>query len=153
MHSCGVCLVVPVLFAFCIHPVLFFRASENSLSNMCFLGIIPDLFSLTVIVRYAHMSSASLQILMGSTSIVLPSISTITMMYLFNRCECVGNCPIWLEKTVFLTLYMLVYMSCTLLPHSVYVLGTSRRVRLGLVDLTFFLDWFICPFGVLLVSG
>ena len=154
MHFCSVCLVVPALVAFFIHPVLFivFRNSDTSLSNMCFLVIIPDLRSLSIIFQYARMSSSSLQFLMGLTSIALLSISAITMIYLFPCCECVGNCPIWSNNTAFLTLYTLAYTSCTLCPCSVHFLGTSRGVRLGLLDLTFFLDWFRCTFGVSLVS-
>ena len=90
---------------------------------------------------------------MGSTIIALLLISTIAMMYLLPRFERVGNCPFWSDKTVFLTLYTLVYMSRALCPCSVIVLGTSRGVRLGLVDLTFFLDWFRFHFGFSLVSG
>ena len=74
------------------------------------------------------------------------------MMYLLPCYERVGDCPFCSEKTVFLTSYNLVYTPCTLCPYSVAVLGTSRGVRLGLVDLNFFLDWFKCPFGVSLVS-
>ena len=54
---------------------------------------------------------------------------------------------------MFLTLYMLVYKSCTLRPQSFDELGTSRGVCLGLLDLIFFLVLFICPFGVSVVSG
>ena len=67
---------------------------------------------------------------------------------MFARCERVGNCPVWLENTVFLASYMLVYTSHALCPCSATVLDTLRGLRLGLVDLTFFLDWFRCPFGV-----
>ena len=99
------------------------------------------------------MSYTSLRLLMVFISIALLSISTITMMYLFPRCERVGNFHVWTEKTLFLASYTLVYMSCNLRPRSVAALGTSRGVRLGLAELTFFLDWFRCPFGVSLVSG
>ena len=74
-------------------------------------------------------------------------------MYLFPRSKLVGNCPISSEKTFFLTSYTLVYTSRTLCPCSVTVLGTLRGVRLGFLDLKIFLDWFRCPFGVLLGSG
>ena len=60
------------------------------------------------------------------------------MMYLFPSCKRVGKCPVYPEKTVFLSSYMLLYTLCTFRPRSVAVLSTSRRVRLGLVDLTFF---------------
>ena len=72
---------------------------------------------------------------MGLTSIALLSISTITMVYLLPHCERVGNYPVCLDKSVFLTSYTLVYISCTLCPCSVTVLNTSRGVRSGLVDL------------------
>ena len=62
-----------------------------------------------------------------------------TMMYLFPRCDRVGNFHVWTEKTLFLASYTLVYMSCNLRPRSVGMFGTSRGVSLGLVDLTFFL--------------
>ena len=75
------------------------------------------------------------------------------MMYLLPCCELVGNFPVCLENKLFLTSYTLVYMSRAFFPWSVAVLGTSRVMRLGLVDLNFFLDWFRWPFGVTLVSG
>ena len=152
LHFCGVCPVVLAIAAFFSSCIIDFRASDTSFSSMCFLGIIPDRRSLNIIVMYARMSSSSLKLLMGSTSIALLSISTITMMYLLPCCEHVGNCPVWLEKTVFLTSYTLMYMSRALCPWSVAVLGTSWGVRLGLVELTFFLDWFRWTFGVSLVS-
>ena len=139
-----------ILYSSCI---IVFRASDTSLSNMCFLGSIPAVHSLIIIARYARMSSSSLRLLMGSTSIALLLISTITMMNLFPCCECVGVCPVWYEKTVFLISYTLVYTPRTLCPCSVDVLRTSRGVRLGLVDIIFFLDWFRCTFGFLFVSG
>ena len=141
---------VCILYSTCI---IVFRDSDTSLSKMCFLGIISARRNLNIIVWYALVSSVSLRLLMGLTSIELLLISTMTMMYLFPLCKRVGNCPIWWDKTVFLTSYMLVYTSCTLRPRSVDVLGTSRGESFGLVYLTFFLDWFICPFGVSLVSG
>ena len=120
---------------------------------MCFFGIIPALRSLIIIDLYAHVSSSSLRLLIGSTSIALLSVSTITMIYLLPCYERVGNYPVWSEKTLFLNSYTLMYTSRALCPFSVAVLGALRGVRLGLVDLTFFLGWFRCPFGVLLVSG
>ena len=54
---------------------------------------------------------------------------------------------------MFLTLYTLVYTSCNLRPSSVANLITSRGVHLSLVELTFLLDWFRCPFGVSVVLG
>ena len=139
-----------ILYSYCI---IFFRAYDTSLSSMCFLGIIPTCCSLKIIVVYDHLSSSSLRFLMGSTSITLLSISAITMMYLFPRFERIGNCPVWSEKTLFLNFFTLVYTSRALCPCSVVILDTSRGVRLGLVELTFFLDCFRCPFGVSLVSG
>ena len=139
-----------ILYSPCI---IVFRGSDTSFSNMCFLVIISALCGISIILRYARVSSASLQLFMGSTSIALLSILTITMMYLFHRCDHVGNYPVWSEKTVFLTSYMLMYTSCTLHLYSVPVLVTSRGVSLVLVDLKFFLDWFRCPFGVSVVSG
>ena len=140
-------------FIFYSSCIIVFRASDTSLSSMCFLGIIPDHCSLNIIALYARMSSSSLRLFMGSTSITLLSISTIIMMYLLPRCDHVGNCPVWLENTVLRTSYTLVYMSHALCPWSVSILGTLRGVRLGLVDLTFFLDQFRWLFGVSLVSG
>ena len=122
--------------------IIVFRSSDTSLSSICFLGIIPARRSLNIIVMYARVSSSSLRFLMGSTSIRFLSSSTITMMYLLLSCEYVGNCLVWSDKTVFLPLYTLVYMSRALCTWSVAVLGTSRGVYLGLVDQTFFLDWF-----------
>ena len=133
--------------------IIIFRASDTSLYNIYFLGIIPARLSISIIVWYARVSSASLRFLMGLISIALLSISTITMMYLFPCCERVGNCPVWLEKTVFLTLYTLVYTPCNLRPRSVALLGTSRGVHLDLADLKSFLDWFRCPFEISMVSG
>ena len=43
----------------------------------------------------------------GSTNIMLLSISTITMMYLFPCCDLVGNPPVWSKKIMFLTSYTL----------------------------------------------
>ena len=107
---------------------------------MCFLGIIPACRSLNIIALYDRVSSSSLRLFIGLTSIALLSISTITMMYLFPSRERVGNRPVWSEKTVFLTSNTLVYTSRALCPCSVAVLGTLRGVCLGLVDLTFFID-------------
>ena len=125
-----------ILYSSCM---IVFRYSGTSFSNICFLGNIPALHSLSIISRYARVSSSSLRFLVGSTSIVLLSISTITMIYLFPCFGSVGKCPVWSEKNVFLTSYMLMYKSRTLCPCSISVLGTSRGVRLGLVDLTCFL--------------
>ena len=104
--------------------IIFFGASDTPLSSMCFLGIIPTLHSLSIIDLYAHVSFSSLKFLMGSTSITLLSIYTFVMMYLLPHCEYVGNFPLWLERTVFLNLYMLLYTSRALCPCSVTVLGT-----------------------------
>ena len=125
-----------ILYSSCI---IVFKASDISLSSMCFFGIIPALRRLRIMYLYAHVSSSSLWFLMGLTSIALLSIFPNTMVYLLPCCECIGNCPVWLDKTVFLTLYKLVYTSCALCPCSVAILGTLRGVRLGLVDLKFFL--------------
>ena len=77
---------------------------------------------------------------MGLTSIVLLLILTMTEMYLFPCCDRVCNFPVCLENTVFLTAHNLVYTSFILRPHRVGVFFTNRGVRLGLADLTFFLD-------------
>ena len=125
-----------MLYSSCI---IIFRDSDPSFSSICFLGIIPARRSLNIIAMYAHVISSSLQFFMGSTSITLLSISTITMMYLLPRCECVESCPVWSDNTVFLNFYMLVYTSRALFPCSVDFLGTSRGVLLGLLDLKSFL--------------
>ena len=119
--------------------IVVFGVSDNSFSSMCFLGIIPACHSLNIIVLYARRSSLSFRLLMVLTSIVLLSISTITMIYLLPNCDRVGNCPIWSEKIVLPTSYSLVYMSRSLCPWSVAVLGTLKGARLGLVDLKFLL--------------
>ena len=38
------------------------------------------------------------------------------MMYLFPRCERVGNCPVWSLKMVSRTSYVLTKISCFFLP-------------------------------------
>ena len=145
--------MILALAAFCIHPVLLFQGFRNFIIQYVLFGNYSAIFSLSIIDLYASMSSSSLRFLMSSTSIALLSIFTITIMYLLPRCERVGNCPVWSENTMVLTFYMLVYMSRTLCPCSFSVLCTLRGVRLGLVDLPFFLDWFRFPFGITLVSG
>ena len=139
LHFCGVCLVVLALVAFVFILYYCLQGFWHFLSIICFLGIIPACSSLNIIALYARVSSSYLWSFMGSTSIALLSISTITMMYLLPRCEHVGNCTVWSENTLFLTSYTLMYMSRAFFPWSVAVFGTSRGICLGLVDLIFFL--------------
>jgi hypothetical protein len=90
---------------------------------------------------------------MGSTRMVLLSISTITMMYLLPQRDQMGNWPVWLENMVLRTMYVWVYMSRTFLPWRREVLHVFNGAALTLVDRMFFLVWFRCPFAVSIVLG
>ena len=86
----------------------FFMFSDTSLSKKCFLGTMPACFSHSRSALYTRVISSSLQLFMGSTRMVLLSISTMTMMCLLPHCKCVGNQPVSLENMVLCTLYVLV---------------------------------------------
>ena len=68
----------------------FFMFSDTSLSRTCFLGSMPARLRRRMRALYALIISASLRLFIGSTRMALLSISTITMMYLFPRCDRVG---------------------------------------------------------------
>ena len=74
--------------------IISLRDSDISLSKMCFLGIIPNSRNRNIIARYSFVRSTSLRFCRGLTRIALLSISTMTKMYLFPRCERVGSCPV-----------------------------------------------------------
>ena len=61
-----------------------FIVSDTSLSRICFFGTIPALFSRSIIVLYAHISSGSFLLFNGSTKITLLSISTIMLPVWFK---------------------------------------------------------------------
>ncbi len=84
--------------------------------------------------------------------VALLSIFTITMMYLLSQRDWIGNWLVWSENMVLHYMYVWVYTSCTFLPWRWEVLHVSSGVALTLVDRTFFLVWFRCPFAVLIVS-
>ncbi len=92
----------------CVSWMWFFMFLDTLLSRTCFFGTMPAHFSHWRSASYARIISASLQLFMGSTRMALLSISTITMIYLLPRCNCVGNWPVWLENMVLRTLYVLV---------------------------------------------
>ncbi len=135
-----------------VSQMWFFMFSGTSLSRTCFLGTMPARLSLSRSVLYARIISASLRFFMGSTRMALLSISTITMMNLLPQRDWMGNWPVWLENMVSRTMYVWVYTLRTFLPWRWEVLHVSSGVALTLVDCTFFLDWFRCPFGVLIVG-
>ena len=81
-----------------------FMLSDTSLSSTCFRGVLPACRSLASNASYARIISSSFLFFIGSTSIALLSISTITMMYLYPRCDRFGNFPVWSENIVSLTL-------------------------------------------------
>jgi hypothetical protein len=96
---------------------------------------------------------ASLWFFMGSTRMALLSISTITMMYLSPQRDRMKNWPVWLEYMVSRTMYVWVYTLRNFLPWRWEVSHVSSGVALTLVDCTFFLVWFRCPFVVSIVLG
>ncbi len=90
---------------------------------------------------------------MGSTRMVLLSISTMPMMYLLPQRDWMGNWPVWLENVVSHAMYIWVYTSRTFLPWRWEVSYVSSSVAFTLVVCTFFLVWFRCPFAVSIILG
>ncbi len=120
---------------------------------MCFLETMPACFNQSRSALYARIILASLPFFMGSKRMALLAISTITMMYLLPQRDWMGNWPVWLENMVLRTMYVWVFTLRTFLPWRWEVSYVSIGVALTLVDRTFFLVWFRCPFAVLIVSG
>ncbi len=119
--------------------------SDTSLLRTYFLGTMPARFSWSMSALYARIILASLQFFMGSTRMVLLSISTITMMYLLPQRDWVGNLPVWLKNIVLHTMYVWVYKSRIFLPWRWKVSHVSNGTAFALVDQTFFLVWFRAP--------
>ncbi len=71
-----------------------FIVSDTSLSNTCFCGMMLARFNRSISAWYARIISASLRLFMGSTTMPLLSMSTMTIMYLLPESDLVGNCPV-----------------------------------------------------------
>ena len=70
-------------------------AVEILLSNSYLQGTTPARLRCSMRESYALVISVSVHFLIGLTRMALPSMFTITMMYLFPAVELVRNWPVW----------------------------------------------------------
>ena len=123
-----------------------------SLLSMCFLIIMPQLWSQFMSLLYAVHISLDVLMVVGSKRMRLPSVLQSSMMHRLPWLEMIGNCPVWLVYIMYCMCSMLKLIFC-ILWCGVWMMYCSLSCCASFVYHT---PWQFCcmwPFCVLSNSG